>query len=88
MVLGNGFSQYAKADAAAAKDADKADAAREKLEAREQARYERESRPRAPARRSTRETPIEAATKSVLRTAGSTITRELLRGLLGGLRRR
>ena len=62
---------------------------REKEQARQQAQYERESaRARAPARRSTRETPIEAATKSVLRTAGSTITRELLRGLLGGLRRR
>jgi DNA helicase HerA-like ATPase len=46
--------------------------------------------PRAPAapRKSTRETPIEAMTKSVLRTAGSTITRELLRGLLGSLKRR
>ncbi|MDP3656447.1 MAG: DUF853 family protein, partial [Brevundimonas sp.] len=75
----------ARADAAAAKEADKAAAAR----AREQTRLDRESaRARAPARRSTRETPIEAATKSVLRTAGSTITRELLRGLLGGLRRR
>jgi DNA helicase HerA-like ATPase len=75
----------AKADALAAKDAEKAAAAREK----EQARQEREAaRARAPARRSSRETPIEAVTKSVLRTAGSTITRELLRGLLGGLRRR
>jgi DNA helicase HerA-like ATPase len=75
----------AKADALAAKDAEKAAAAREK----EQARHEREAaRARAPARRSSRETPIEAVTKSVLRTAGSTITRELLRGLLGGLRRR
>ena len=73
----------------AAKDAEKAAAAREKEQARQQAQYEREAtRARAPARRSTRETPIEAATKSVLRTAGSTITRELLRGLLGGLRRR
>jgi len=27
-------------------------------------------------------------TKSVLRTAGSTLTREILRGVLGGLRRR
>src|SRR5690606_6419865 len=63
----------AKADAAAAKAAEKAAAARD----REQVRA------RAPARRrSTRETPIEAATKSVLRTAGTTITRELLRGLL------
>jgi DNA helicase HerA-like ATPase len=75
----------AKSDALAAREADKAAAAR----AREQARYDREaSRPRPAPRRSTRETPIEAATKSVLRTAGSTITRELLRGLLGGLRRR
>ncbi|MGQ2991352.1 helicase HerA-like domain-containing protein, partial [Brevundimonas sp.] len=45
--------------------------------------------PRAPAaRRSTRQTPVEALTKSVLRTAGTTITRELLRGILGGLKRR
>ena len=79
----------ARADAAAAKDAEKAAVAREKEQARQQAQYDREiARSRAPARRSTRETPIEAATKSVLRTAGSTITRELLRGLLGGLKRR
>ena len=37
---------------------------------------------------SNRQTPMEALTKSVLRTAGSTITRELLRGMLGSLRRR
>jgi len=78
----------ARADAVAAKDAEKAAAAREKEQARAQAQYDRETRARAPARRSTRETPIEAATKSVLRTAGSTLTRELLRGLLGGLKRR
>lgn len=83
----------ARADAIAAKDAEKAAAARAKEEAKLQARYEREAaraqtQARAPARRSTRETPIEAATKSVLRTAGSTLTRELLRGLLGGLKRR
>jgi DNA helicase HerA-like ATPase len=41
-------------------------------------------RPRA----SSRQTPMEALTKSVLRTAGSTITRELLRGVLGSLKRR
>ena len=57
------------------------------------------SRTRAPApapreraapkpRASTRQTPMEALTKSVLRTAGSTITREILRGILGGMRRR
>jgi uncharacterized protein len=40
------------------------------------------------ARASNRQTPMEALTKSVLRTAGSTLTRELLRGVLGGLRRR
>lgn len=79
----------AKADAQAEKDAEKAAVARE----RELARQEREAArarpaPRAAPRRSTRETPIEAATKSVLRTAGSTITRELLRGILGGLKRR
>ncbi len=46
--------------------------------------------PRAPAapRKSTRQSPMEALTKSVLRTAGSTLTRELLRGVLGGLKRR
>ncbi len=43
----------------------------------------------APApRRSNRQTPMEALTKSVLRQAGSTITREVLRGVLGSLRRR
>ncbi|GAA0614728.1 DUF853 domain-containing protein [Brevundimonas kwangchunensis] len=79
----------AKADAAAAKDAEKAAAAHAKEQAKAQAQYEREAaRTRAPARRSTRETPVEAMTKSVLRTAGSTLTRELLRGVLGGLRRR
>ena len=40
------------------------------------------------ARRSTRQTPMEALTKSVLRQAGSTLTRELLRGVLGSLKRR
>ena len=78
----------AKADAAAAREAEKAAAARAKEQAKAQAQYERETaRARAPARR-TRETPVEAMTKSMMRTAGSTITRELLRGLLGGLKRR
>ncbi|MBK1969220.1 MULTISPECIES: helicase HerA-like domain-containing protein [Brevundimonas] len=40
------------------------------------------------ARTSSRQTPMEALTKSVLRTAGSTITRELLRGVLGSLKKR
>ena len=66
---------------------------REAAEAeRVRARAEKEatrSAPRAPARRSSnRQTPMEALTKSVLRTAGSTLTRELLRGVLGSLKRR
>jgi DNA helicase HerA-like ATPase len=73
--------EAAKADARAQAQADKAAA---------RAAPRAAPAPRAPAapRRSTRETPIEAMTKSVLRTAGSTITRELLRGLLGSLKRR
>ena len=81
----------AKQDAQAAKEAEKAAAARAKEQAKEQARYDRQPpRARTPAapRRSTRETPIEAMTKSVLRTAGSTLTREILRGVLGGMKRR
>ena len=83
----------AKADAAAAKEAEKAAAARQReldrADAQRERAAEREAtRARTPARRSTRQTPVEAMTKSVLRTAGSTITRELLRGILGGLRRR
>jgi DNA helicase HerA-like ATPase len=75
-----------KAEAKAAKDAAAAERAaeRERL-ARERAA--RASAPRAPAR-SNRQTPMEALTKTVLRTAGSTITREILRGVLGGIRRR
>jgi DNA helicase HerA-like ATPase len=75
----------AKADEKAAKD-------RAKEQPKEQSREKPKAQPRpAPApraRASSRQTPMEALTKSVLRTAGSTITRELLRGVLGGLRRR
>ncbi len=60
----------------------------EKVRARAEKEAAR-SAPRAPARRSSnRQTPMEALTKSVLRTAGSTLTRELLRGVLGSLKRR
>ena len=69
----------AKADEKAAQAAAKAQAQAEARAARTTA---------APPRRSTRETPIEALTKSVLRTAGSTLTRELMRGILGGLKKR
>ncbi|WP_295227107.1 helicase HerA-like domain-containing protein [uncultured Brevundimonas sp.] len=75
-----------KAAAIQAKADQKAAEARVKAQAQAEARASREAA--KPARRSTRETPVEALTKSVLRTAGSTLTRELMRGLLGGLKRR
>ena len=81
----------AKAQADAAKAADiqaKADEKAEKERAREQARVAPRAAPAPRARASNRQTPIEALTKSVLRTAGSTLTRELMRGILGGLKRR
>jgi len=81
----------------AATDAASAQAAREAAEEKAAARAPKPAPapraappPRAPAPkpRSNRQTPMEALTKSMLRTAGSTITRELLRGVLGGLKRR
>ncbi|MFC0633691.1 helicase HerA-like domain-containing protein [Brevundimonas balnearis] len=76
------------ARAAASTQAEAAEAARatEAKIAERQARdaAKAEARPRA----RTRETPMEALTKSVLRTAGSAITREILRGVLGSMRRR
>lgn len=81
----------AKAQADAAKAAEiqaKADEKAEKERAREQARVAPRPAPAPRARASNRQTPMEALTKSVLRTAGSTLTRELMRGILGGLKRR
>nr|WP_314528712.1 helicase HerA-like domain-containing protein [uncultured Brevundimonas sp.] len=85
----------AKAQAEAAKAAEVQARADEKAaQAQAQAKAQAQAEARAaraaatPARRSTRETPIEAMTKSVLRTAGSTLTRELMRGILGGLKKR
>ena len=77
------LSARAEAEAAEEKAAEKAGApSPPRTPSRTTAR-----KPAAP-RRSNRQTPMEALTKSVLRTAGTTITRELLRGVLGGLRRR
>ena len=80
----------AEADAVAAEAREKADAAaRKQAEKEALARGRASARPARPApRRSSRQTPAEALAKSVLRTAGSTLTRELLRGILGGLKRR
>ena len=67
------------ADAKAAEEAEKARAKAEKDAAKA----------KAPAKRaSNRQTPMEALTKTVLRTAGAAITREILRGVLGGRKRR
>ena len=47
--------------------------------------YEDERRPRS---RRSRETAGEAFLKSAMRQAGSTLVREVMRGILGGMRRR
>jgi DNA helicase HerA-like ATPase len=58
-------------------------------DAEEAAKAEAKVQKSAPAPRAApAQSPLEALTKSVLRTAGSTITRELLRGVLGSLKRR
>ena len=74
------------AEEAAAKKAAKEAKAAEKAARSAPAPARERAAPRA--RASSRQTPMEALTKSVLRTAGSTITRELLRGVLGSLKRR
>ena len=79
-----GAAEQAEADARE----DVAEARAEQVRARQIERAEPRERAAPRPRASTRQTPMEALTKSVLRTAGSTITRELLRGVLGGLRRR
>ncbi|MBI1362349.1 MAG: DUF853 family protein [Alphaproteobacteria bacterium] len=48
----------------------------------------RKAAPKATARRrSTRQTPLEAATNTMMRTASRDLTRYILRGILGGLKR-
>ena len=78
----------ARAEAQAAEEKAEAHETEERTPSRKPSRST--PRPKAAPRRRTsnRQTPMEALTKSVLRTAGTTITRELLRGVLGGLRRR
>jgi len=79
----------AQADAVKAAEVQaKADEKAAKERAKEQARAAPRPAPAPRARTSNRQTPMEALTKSVLRTAGSTITRELLRGVLGSLKKR
>lgn len=80
--------EKARAKAAKAAEAEaRRDAAEADREARrEEARYRAPAR--APARRSNRQTAGEAFTKSMLRSVGSTLGRELLRGVLGSIKRR
>ncbi len=77
-------SEQAEIDADAATARDRAARTPAPKAERAPARERAAPRPRA----SNRQSPMEALTKSVLRTAGSTLTRELLRGMLGGLKRR
>lgn len=84
-------ARYAEANAAEAEAAQQAAEDKAAARAQKSAPAPRPApAPRAPAAkpRSNRQTPMEALTKSVLRTAGSTITRELLRGVLGSLKKR
>jgi DNA helicase HerA-like ATPase len=81
-------ARKAELDAAEA-DIAKRREAQEKEWAKEEARRDREAnRPAPRARSSNRQGMGEAFIKSMLRTAGSQIGRELLRGVLGGLKRR
>ncbi|UYO01503.1 MAG: DUF853 domain-containing protein [Devosia sp.] len=67
---------------------------RARIEAEEQAEAERLAKEReraakaAAPRRSTRQSPVEAATTSFARTVANTIGRELVRGIFGSLKRR
>ena len=86
-------ANQAKADSDAAKTAEARAKEAERLEReadKEAVRRQREAdRDRAPARRtSSRQGVIETTIKSMARQAGTQITREIMRGLLGGLRRR
>ncbi len=70
-------------------EAEAASAVAEAKAAEKAARVPAAKTPAAPRpRASTRQTPMEALTTSVLRTVGTTVTRELLRGVLGGLKKR
>ena len=76
-------------DAAAAAEADKRRAAEEKAWERERTqrdRYDRQPAPRA--RASNRQSMGEAFGKTLVRTIASQVGREILRGVLGGLKRR
>jgi DNA helicase HerA-like ATPase len=68
--------------------ADKATLEAEKAKAKAEATEKRESKKTKPAtRRSKRQTPTEAAVKSFLRSVSTTLGREIMRGILGAIKR-
>jgi DNA helicase HerA-like ATPase len=69
-------------------EAEKARAAEDKVREREEAREARESRAAPRPRASSRQGMAETFAKSLLRTVASQAGREIMRGLLGGLKRR
>ncbi len=69
--------------------AEKAALEAEKAEANAEAKTKRESAKTKPAkRRSNRQTPTEAAVKSFLRSISTTLGREIMRGILGAIKRK
>ena len=68
--------------------AERIEAEQKQAELAEKQRAKEDKAAARPRKASSRQTPTEALVKSVLRTAGTTLTRELLRGVLGGLKRR
>jgi len=86
-----GRAQQAQRESEAEKaeaEAEKARAAEDKVREREEAREARESRAAPRARASSRQGMAETFAKSLLRTVASQAGREIMRGLMGGLKRR
>ncbi|PTS83267.1 MULTISPECIES: helicase HerA-like domain-containing protein [unclassified Caulobacter] len=86
-----GRAQQAQRESDAEKaeaEAEKARAAEDRIREREEAREARESRAAPRARASSRQGMAETFAKSLLRTVASQAGREIMRGLMGGLKRR
>ena len=84
-----GLAAHRAEEAAATAEADRRRATEEKAWERERAQRERyESRPAPRARTSNRQSMGEAFGKTLVRTIASQVGREILRGVLGGLKRR
>ena len=89
VLQGRAQSALRETEAAQAQaEAEKTRAAEEKVRDREEAREARETRAAPRARASSRQGMAETFAKSLLRTVTSQAGREIMRGLLGGLKRR